>query len=227
VRARVVEGGSLTYVRVEPDGFDAARTYPVVVLLHGFGANMYDLTGLCPALDDENYVYLLPNAPYAVDFGGGAVGYSWSRRPLGGGPPLPGETTADALLDPFFAEVLPDGARNGRAVLLGFSQGGGLALRYGLPRPEAFAGIAVLSGAFRSSQEVEERLPANRDQHVFLAHGLFDPLVDVQRGRDTRGFLESHGYRPEYHEYEMAHEVSEEVLYDLAPWLARVLPPGT
>jgi predicted esterase len=35
------------------------------------------------------------------------------------------------------------------------------------------------------------------------------------------------GYTPEYHEYNMAHEISSEVISDLTPWMEKVLPPLT
>ena len=50
-------------------------------------------------------------------------------------------------------------------------------------------------------------------------------MIALDRAQAAKSFLESSGYSPEYHEYEMAHEISAEVLSDLAPWLARVLPP--
>src|SRR3972149_8864068 len=94
MRAQAIEGEALPYIRVTPEGYDPGARYPLVVLLHGFGASMQDLVGLCPAIDATGYVYAFPNAPYAVAFGGGATGYSWSRgRPgppggaFGGAPP--------------------------------------------------------------------------------------------------------------------------------------------
>jgi predicted esterase len=41
----------------------------------------------------------------------------------------------------------------------------------------------------------------------------------------ARRFLVDAGYSPEYHEYDMGHEISGEVLSDLVLWLNQVLPP--
>ena len=106
------------------------------------------------------------------------------------------------------------------------AQGGGLTLRFGLPRASQFAGLAVLSGAFREPDGFAAGLPEDRAIPIFIAHGLYDPMVTVQRGQETLSFLEGAGYKPEYHQYEMAHEVSEEVIFDLTPWLHNVLPPA-
>src|SRR5881398_753690 len=100
--------GPLSYVMVEPDRYERGKC-PLVVLLHGFGANMNDLVSLAPAIDAQSYVYAFPNAPYPVDFGGGAVGYSWALgRP---GVITPESVTepnqgAEERLDEFLKEVM-------------------------------------------------------------------------------------------------------------------------
>src|SRR5207244_6536163 len=73
--AHTDESGALSHIVVEPEGHDETKGYPLVVLLHGFGANMHDLVSLAPAIAGRGYIYAFPNAPFAVDFGGGAVGY--------------------------------------------------------------------------------------------------------------------------------------------------------
>jgi phospholipase/carboxylesterase len=225
MRANVVEGKSLPYILVEPEGYEAGAPYPLVVLLHGFGANMYDLSSLSPGLASRGYLFAFPNAPYAIDLGG-AVGYSWSMGRPGTPPPPEEGSKPDERLAGFLEEVMEQvGAEPGRVLLGGFSQGGGMTLRYGLPRPDVFRGLVVLSGAFRDSSELRDGLPPERDQPIFVAHGTYDPMVPVDRGRATKAFLEELGYAPEYHEYDMAHEISEEVIYDLQPWMLKTLAP--
>ena len=57
MQARRCQGRTLAYLMVEPDGYTAEVDYPLVVLLHGFGASMDDLAGLCPAIDRGGYLY--------------------------------------------------------------------------------------------------------------------------------------------------------------------------
>ena len=226
MEARQVNGSALRYILVTPEGFTPGDAYPLVVLLHGFGANMQDLASLAPYIDETGYVYAFPNAPFEVQLGPGFTGYSWATGRPGMSQPPVDTTDVDALLETFVQEVTAEtGATPGQAVLGGFSQGGGLTLRLGLPRPETFAGLAVLSGFFRDQEAVEKRLPAGRKQRLFVAHGTVDNVVAIEGGRATKAFLEGAGYEFEYHEYPIAHEISPDEIADLKRWLHETLPP--
>ena len=63
------EGKSLRYVAIYPDGYRTEQDYPLVILLHGFGASMHDLSGLCPAMERDGYLYVCPNAPLEFQIG--------------------------------------------------------------------------------------------------------------------------------------------------------------
>jgi len=223
MKAEVIEGGALDYVLVMPDGFTPGGAWPLVLMLHGFGANMYDLANLAPAIDPDGYVYAFPNAPYRLMGMGGA---SWSGDRPGAVEPDGPQLTVEERLEAVTSEVIErTGTTTGNAVLGGFSQGAGLTLRHGLLRPETFRGLIVLSGFFRDADAVRPNLPADRTQPIFLVHGRQDPVVDIEHGRENKRFLEENGYAPEYHEYDMPHAVSPEVIANLQPWLHRVLPP--
>ena len=146
--------------------------------------------------------------------------------PRGGGT---SEETANSeqLLGDFFDAVFKQfNVGPGRAVLLGFSQGGGMTYRCGLGRADHFAGLAALSATLPDQDELAARLPERRDQSIFIGHGRFDQMVSDDSAQSAKSFLESNGYSPEFHIYDMAHEISGEELADLVPWMAKVLPPS-
>ncbi len=218
------QGQDLEYLTVVPDNHAPDVNYPLVVMLHGFGANMQDLAGLAPAIESEGYVYACPNAPITFELGLGQVGYGWT-------PPR-GEATpedichAEGLLGGFFDEILAKfQIPSGQALLMGFSQGGGMTYRCGLGRPEVFAGLVALSASLPDPDVLRGRLPQHREQPIFIAHGRADPMVSMESARNTRKFLEEEGYRPDYHEYDMGHEIPLPVLQDLIPWMTGLLPP--
>lgn len=218
------EGKQLKYLTVVPDDYQESVPYPLIIMLHGFGANMDDLAGLAPAIETEGYVYACPNAPIPFDLGLGQVGYGWSP-PRGQATPQDIQN-AENLLKGFFDEIFDSFMGvEGNALLMGFSQGGGMTYRCGIDYPDRFKGLVALSAALPDPIELQDRLPVNREQPIFIAHGLSDAMVSMETARNTRDFLESAGYHPDYHEYAMGHEIPLVVLQDMIPWMTNVLPP--
>jgi phospholipase/carboxylesterase len=225
MRAVESQSSTLAYLTVFPDDYDAERPYPMIVCLHGRGADMRDLAGLAPAIDRRGYLYVCPNAPVTIPIGPGYTGQAWYEP---GGTPSPAAIEQALMsLNGFIVDVF---ARYhvpaGGVLLLGFSQGGAMTYRYGIVRPEMFAGLVILSGALRDPDGLLSHLPERRNQHIFIAHGTHDAVVSVDLSRNAVEFLKAQDYQPLYHEYAMAHEITQEVLDDLVPWIHRVLPPG-
>ena len=217
------QGKSLLYVAVQPDNYSSEVDYPLVIMLHGFGANMNDLAGLCPTIGREGYLYACPNGPRAVPTGMGMRGFGWSAR--GGGTVEEGERVV-GMLETFLEEVTEQyHVPPGQVILMGFSQGGGMTYHWGLVKPETFAGLGALSSVIPNTGRLKDHLPAQRTQSIFIAHGTQDEVVPVDRAREARDFLEGEGYSPQYKEYPMGHSISQEVLDDLVPWVNAVLPP--
>lgn len=222
------QGKTLHYIAIEPDGYDPARSYPMIILLHGFGAHMGDLASLAPAIDPHGYIYIFPNAPIPFEIAPGATGYGWTypRR-------IPQELRraddVDSVVD-MLATLVDEVTEHyttkpGQIILGGFSQGGMMTYRYGLPNPDKFKGLAALSAVAPDEDTMREMLPPDRAQPIFVAHGTADMVIEVQMARDTLQFLKAEGYNPLYHEYAMAHEISQQTLTDLTKWTKKTLPP--
>ena len=224
MRSEIHEGTGLQYITVVPDDYNPDSSYPLVIMLHGFGANMQDLAGLAPAINATGYVYACPNAPIPFNLSPGHTGFGW-MTPRGQGAPEEA-AKSEALLSDFFDTVSRQfNVAPGRALLLGFSQGGGMTYRCGLGQAERFAGLAALSATLPDQDELETRLPEERSQPIFVAHGRYDQMVSEDTAHSAKSFLEGNGYSPEFHIYDMGHEISADVLNDLALWIAGVLPP--
>ena len=209
---------------MEPEGYRAGRSYPLVILMHGYGSNMSDLVPLVPMISREGCLFAFPNAPIRLDFGLGMVGYAWSA-------PLEADFDADGRAENLLEAMVEDvisryGVEEGRVVIGGFSQGGMMALRHGLRHPNRFPGIAALSSRLPSPDLPD--VPANPSytQRIFIAHGTLDDVISVHEGRAAHDALSRAGYPAEYHEYHMAHQITHEVIADLSTWLAKVPLPG-
>src|SRR5262245_57847855 len=99
MRSRMSESRSLKSLTVYPDDYRAGQPSPVVVCLHGCGADKNDLTGLARALGPSGYLYVFPDGPRLAFDGADATMRAWYER---GGQESP-ETVQEALtaLDSF------------------------------------------------------------------------------------------------------------------------------
>ena len=61
------QGKGLKYITVLPDDYNPEISYPLLIMLHGFGANMQDLAGLAPVINSRGqgkglkYITVLPD----------------------------------------------------------------------------------------------------------------------------------------------------------------------
>ena len=64
----------LVHTVYEPPG---DGPHPTLLVLHGWGANAFDLLGLAPHLCAGRFLVLCPQGPVQTPIGPGAVGYGW------------------------------------------------------------------------------------------------------------------------------------------------------
>ena len=174
MRREVYRGSTLEYLTLYPDGYEHEAVYPVLIWLHGFGADMHDLAHMAAVVHNTGYIHVLPNAPLGGFDGPEGTVCAWFER---GGKERPNSVRlALAGMGAFVQEVLATfHILAGQAMLIGFSQGGNLALRYGVARPEVFAGVAALSCSLRQSDDLRAELPVERTQPIFLRMALTTP----------------------------------------------------
>ena len=206
--------------RVLPPGQAGPDTPPLLVLLHGIGADERDLLPLAHMLDPRLQVASL-RAPH--DY---VVGHSWfpiDFRP--GGEVVPDVPAARASLARLvrWLEAAPSrlGTDPARTFLLGFSQGAMMSLGALLTEPDRLAGVVALSGRFAPSlfeataaPEAIARVP------VLAAHGLHDDVLPVAHGRGVRDALATRVTDFTYQEFPIGHEISPDELDLVARWLA-------
>lgn len=199
---------------------------PTVVAIHGHGANGLDLLGLAPYLAGGRLLVLCPEAQFVLQEG--MLSFTWFQT----APPQRRtseefERVADQL-GTFVDEAVPAyGGDPDRTVVLGFSQGGTLAYRLGLAAPRRYRGIAALSTWLPPEAQEHADHEALPDLRLLVQHGAQDQVVTVDRARESHEGLLALGVSPDYHEYDMGHEIRPASLLDLTRWLEAVLDlPG-
>lgn len=211
---------SLRYLLSVPAGMADDRPAPLILMLHGRGADMHDLADLAPLLDPPRSCrFVFANAPKPFEaYPGSAFGWTW----FDGWPPIRQSLVESRqILLRFIDEIA---ARypiiDGRFVVSGFSQGALMALDVGLRTDEPVAGIMSLSGGLYESDPPD--LSGRRDVPVLIAHGEYDDVVPVHYARRARLLLEEAGLDVEYHEYPMAHQIVMEEIAVVKEFVTRV-----
>jgi phospholipase/carboxylesterase len=107
-----------------------------------------------------------------------------------------------------------------RIVIAGFSQGAAVALHAALRHPEPLAGVLALSCYLPLQATLAAELSdANRQTPILMCHGVQDPVLPVALGLMARDWLRAAGYRVEWKEYPMQHQVCLPEIQDIAAWL--------
>ena len=70
-------GVNLPFLSLIPDDFNQDKKYTIVILMHGYGASMHDLSGIAPIINDKDFIYVFPNAPIEMNIGLGQKGFAW------------------------------------------------------------------------------------------------------------------------------------------------------
>jgi phospholipase/carboxylesterase len=197
----------------------------LLLLHHGRGADDFDLLPLGDALDPERRLHVVtPRAPLELQ---GMPGYHWYVVPRVGFPDPETFFAAQRDLAAFHDELW---ARTGlgpeRTVLGGFSMGAVMSYATGLdggrPRP---AGILAFSGFVPVVEGWEPDLAGRAGLPVFIAHGVNDPVIGVNFGRQARDLLGQGGLAVEYHEHAGGHGIHPDHVAAARDWLgARALP---
>jgi phospholipase/carboxylesterase len=201
-----------------------------VIWLHGLGADGNDFVPIVGELElpEAPIRFVFPHAPMqAVTINNGMVMRAWYDilgADLARREDERGVRASQGLVEALIAREKARGTPARRIVLAGFSQGGAIALQTGLRHPGRLAGIMALSTYVPIAESLEaEAHAANRDVPIFMAHGLYDPIIPIAAARRSRDLLQSLGYAVAWHEYPMPHSVGPKELDDIGAWLRRVL----
>jgi len=210
----------LHFLQIDPD-FEPDRA-PLVIALHGRGADPTDLAGLAYEISPERCRWVLPQGPVEVPLGPEIVGWAWYSRGL---------ELRSMLLDSrdrlagLLEEVAEPDAPEARIALIGFSQGAAMALHLGLTSPVALAGIAAMSGYLPAAETLDEI--AQPKPPILMVHGTLDQVLAVDLAREARDRLARSGVATRYLEFPMGHEISLDSLAAVGAFLDEVLGLGS
>lgn len=199
-----------------------------VIWLHGLGADGRDFEPIVPELRlpaDLPLRFVFPHAPVRpVTINGGMAMRAWYdilSLDAQGRADAKGVHESTALLEALISREIERGTQASRIVIAGFSQGGAIAINAVLHSKLRLAGLMALSTYIPLPGELDASA-GNRELPVFMAHGSFDPMIQMQWGRASADNLAKAGFDVEWHDYPMAHAVCPDEIDDIRAWLLSV-----
>jgi phospholipase/carboxylesterase len=217
--ASMNDAAAVSFVeRSRPPRDAGAGRPPLLVLLHGIGADENDLFPIAAMLDPRLQVVSL-RAPH--DY---AIGYAWFDIAFSVGGIRPDLAQARQALGDLVTWLEAAPARLGtdpdRTYLLGFSQGAMMSLGVLGVAPGRLAGVIALSGrnaegifAAPADAAAIARVP------LLVAHGVHDDLLPIDNGRAIRDAYQGTSADFTYREFPVGHGVSEAEIGVVDAWL--------
>lgn len=188
-----------------------------MVLLHGRGATADGILDLAQALQAPGVAFFAPQA----------AGNTWYPNrftaPIASNEP--GISSAMAMLDDLHHAIVEAGIPNERVVLLGFSQGGCLALEYAARHARRYGGVVGLSAGLIGPDGTPRDYAGSFDgTPVFLGCSDVDSHIPLPRVHESANVLRRMGAEVDVRIYPgMGHTVNADEMDAVRGILASVV----
>jgi phospholipase/carboxylesterase len=199
-----------------------------VIWLHGLGASQRDFLEALPHIplpSDCALRYCFPQAPSRpVTINQGHSMPSWYdilsinlERQVDKAQLLASAQEINALL----AQQMAAGIAPERLIVMGFSQGGALAIETALRAQHPLAGLAVLSSYLPLPETLEQA--SHRRFPVLVQHGTQDAVVPPLLGEKAHQAFLKKGFSSQWQTFDMEHSLCWQQLQHLGQWLGQCL----
>jgi phospholipase/carboxylesterase len=202
-----------------------------ILLLHGFGADAFDLLSISHVYKDVRWIF--PQGPLKIPFAKGHTGRAWF--------PVDVELLIHAIREKRFDEIshaFPPELDQAHAlietllhhlniprsklILGGFSQGAILAIETALKSFERCGGLLIFSGTLINEVSWRALAPLHAKTPFFQSHGTHDPLLPMKKAKDLEQLLIDNGFRGKLHSFHGGHEIPHSILIELSVFLKQL-----
>ncbi len=204
-----------------PLHYEPGYAYPLLVWLHGQGANERQLMRIMPEVSLRNYVAV---APRGCRLSATAVserqGYGWqqSEDQI--------QRAEQRIFDGIEAARGKFHIARRRVFLAGFDSGGTMAFRVAMNHPSMFSGVLSLCGAFPSGRAPFGNLLEARRLPVFLAVGRDSREYPPEKVCANLRLFHSAGLLVTLRQYPCGHQISPGMLADMNRWVMEQVAPA-
>ncbi|MEC7986498.1 MAG: dienelactone hydrolase family protein [Myxococcota bacterium] len=196
-----------------------------IIWLHGLGADGDDFVPVVPHMQLPDIRFVFPHAPLrSVTVNGGVEMPAWfDILSLTDSPDRESLVDIEAsamLLDDIIQQEIDAGIPSNRIIVMGFSQGGAMALHVGLRFTQPLLGLVVMSGYLVKPNllKVEESFD-NKSLPILFCHGTRDLVVPYRKGKSAFEFCFNKRRDSVLNSYPVGHEVCMEELADIRLWV--------
>ena len=199
-----------------PMHYAPGYAYPLIVWLHGCGADERQLQRIMPLVSMRNYVAIAPRGLCMTD-----------RRDEPGERECFGWMQTDEHIQYAEQHVFDAIELAGRKYhvsarrifLAGFDVGGTMAMRIAMSHPSRFAGVLSLCGAFPAGRTPFSNLVAARRLGFFVATGRGSETYPADQVCDDLRLLHTAGLSITLRQYPCGHELMPQMLADVDRWI--------
>ncbi len=193
-----------------------SKSGPLLVLLHGRGADENDLP---PIVDYVARGWNAVSIRAPIEFPMGGFAWFDFKPDLGPDEKTLRKGIAALLLT---LDDIRESYPQSPTVLLGFSQGGLIALSAATARRPTLSGCAALSGCLPSDKDLPAPLSSLKGFPVLQTHARNDFVLPFAWAENARDRLVKAGAELTWIEHEAGHTIPLDAMERLATWLERV-----
>jgi len=213
----------LPSVDVAPSGEHKAT----IIWLHGLGDSGNGFAPIAPELKlaaSLGVKFVFPHAPIRpVTINNGMEMRAWydiKSLDMGSRADVDGVVESSSSVQALIEAEIAAGIPAEKIMLIGFSQGGVIALHLGTRFTQKLAGIVALSTYMCKPETLEEqKSEANLSTPILCCHGQQDEVVPASLGRIAYNTLKDNGYSVSWKEYIMQHNVCMPEVQDIAKFI--------
>lgn len=195
-----------------PENYDANKSYPLLIGMHGFGGSTEGFTQLWSLLKTHSFIFVIPEGPYSANPNSYIQynTYSWDIKV----PNLDLYKRSDHLSSEFIVNVknyIAENYKIDKSYILGFSQGGGHAYAAGIKNFDEFEGIICFGARLPDTQKhpwflSDEDVEKGNKLRVYIAHGKDDPF-SFKNATQAKRTLKKYNYDVEQYLFEGGHNI--------------------
>ena len=190
-----------------------------IVALHGYGSNSSNMSDLLSAINIKDVNCYFPSG--TIELYHNNISKAWFSIPFA-------TYLEDEILKSRQSILLQiDQLRNNgysykKIILLGFSQGAMMCLDIMINLPKPILGVVCLSGLNITINENTKIDNKFKTTPVYVGHGIYDDVIDLQSAKSSFQLLSRQGFKVNWKEYKLSHEVGENEIIDIKSFVKKI-----